>query len=110
MDAKELERMMAVWKRQKEQLDLLETTITAEILKREKSFEVEGVKAAFRKGARKFDYAFISDKAEPALVEKHTKVVEKTDWAKVCKELKITDIPFTQADPTVSLKLITKEK
>ncbi len=107
MTAPELKKMMSSWKSQKEQLDLLETTIKTEVLKRESTFETDDATATFRKGTRKFNYECdtVVMSAPLQLVEVHTKVVSKIDWKAICSTLKIKDIPFTQSDPTVSLKV-----
>ena len=113
VDMAALAQMMLDWEAAKARLDELSVLIEDDVLKIGKTQTVGNVRASFSKGRRSFDYEagakdhpMVSD----ATLSLFTVVPETpapyVDWRGVCKHAGIYDVPFTQGDPKVTVKLV----
>lgn len=106
---------MLQWETRRRELDALETEIAAAVLELGKTQTVGNVRASYSAGRKAYDYegAFY-DQLECAefgqqhhlelIKNKHRK--EVFDYRAICSDAEITEIPFTQGNPSVSVKLI----
>ena len=106
----ELAKAMLVWEDMRRKADNLEDDIKAAVLKMTKTQVVGNVRATYNRGRKQYDYergvmlGFTGhDNDLEEVVTNHTE--PRVAWKDVCKELEIEDIPFTQAKPSVTLKL-----
>lgn len=113
MNASELARLMLYWEDQKKGLTRTEERIKEAVLELGETVDTGNVRASYSKGRRKFDYLQAvaeQPKLAEADVTKFTTVIpqtEKVDWKAVCKHFGIKDIPFTQSEPGVTVKLLS---
>ena len=107
MDLSALAQDMLTWEKKRRELDNLEQAIKDTVLQLGQTQTVGNVRATYSKGRRSYDYrAAISDHGyrSPSQLSPWRKVTY--DYRQACNELGIEDIPFTQGEPSVSLKLI----
>ena len=72
------------------------------------------VRASYSKGRKSYDYhgAAVKEMAPWAEDERAAQIVsrltliEKVDWRLVCKDAEIDDIPFTESNPSVTIKVL----
>jgi len=117
LDPSALAQKMLDWRTKRLQLDQLEFQIKQSVLRMEKTQVVGNVRATYTKGRKTYDYEgrcsnlSLGDERSAEQVEvviaRHT--VPKTNWNKVCKELELKAVPYTQSKPSVSLKLEAAE-
>ena len=106
MDMSYLAKKMLEWEQARRMCDELEAAIRDSVLQLGKTQTVGNVKATYSKGRKRYDYFQAGGAASPGIVlECTTTPAPKTDWRAVCKAAGITEIPFTQSDPSVSVKL-----
>jgi len=105
-----LAEWMLKWERKKRELDELETAIHDTILQLGETVEVGNVKAQYRQGRKSYDYEAVGSDASDALREQFTKTMVKVDWRKLVLDgmgIEQNQIPFTESDPSVSIKLLS---
>lgn len=104
MDDNELARLLLRYAELEDDLSFIKEQITEQVLMREESVNVGSVKAVYYKGRRRYDYAAALEEADVPFdaMEKYKKF--SYDFKKACDELEITDIPFTQSPPSVSIR------
>lgn len=105
IDLSQLAKMMLDWEAYRRHLDEIETAIKDTVLQIGKTQTVGFVRASYSKGRKKYDYqgaVVVADLGNDALVP-FEKV--STDYRAACKALSI-EVPFTQSDPSVSVKLL----
>jgi hypothetical protein len=99
---------MLKWERMKRACDELEQAIKDTVLQLEKTQTVGNVRATYSGGRKTYDYwgaAAASGAADdPDIVGKYSEWI--TDWRRLCKEEEISEIPYTQSSPSVSLRLL----
>ena len=113
VDMSVLAEMMLEWEKVKARLDELSVLIEDDVLKIGKTQTVGNVRASYSKGRRSFDYE-AGAKDHPMVSDSTVKlftVVPETplpyvDWRGICKHAGIDDVPFTQGDPSVTVKLV----
>ena len=103
--------LMLDWAYLKEQIDDIEATITAEVLRLGKTVDIGYTSAVYSAGRRTFGWEQVAMEqgATEAVIEKYTTatVTVTTKWSEVCKEMEITDPPVLKAGtPSVTLKLV----
>ena len=107
VDMSELANLMLEWEIIKKKLDEVEAAIKASVLQIGKTQTVGNVRASFSNGRKRYDYK--------SAAEGHNMVSQETislftnpviDWRAICKHVGIDDVPFTQSDPSVTVKLI----
>lgn len=108
MNASELAQMMLLWEQKRVELDLLEAEIKTAVLTMGKTQTVGNVRATFSQGRKTYDYeaavkARGLNEASPMVLSHATL---KHDWRAVADELALTDIPYTQGEPSVAVKLV----
>ena len=121
MDASELAELMLEWEKVKRQLDEIEEGIKAEVLKLGVSQQVGNVRATYSAGRKRYDYEDAVNhtwnvaKEEgnteienlfPILMNRNARTVY--DYRTICQEAGIENVPFTQGEPSVSIKLQEK--
>ncbi len=107
MDAKQLAIKMLEYSDAQAAADELRAEIEAAVLELQKSQTVGNVKATYYKGRKSYRYAEAWEQdgeASGVDLELFTKV--SYDYRGACKEAGIEDVPFSQSDPSVSVKLI----
>ena len=107
-DPSALAKMMLDWELLRLKLDKLEAQIKYGVLELGKTQTVGNVRATYSRGRRTYDYRAAIDAAgydSPSQLAPWRKVTY--DYRQACKELKIDDIPFTQGEPSVSVKLLS---
>jgi len=108
VDKSYLAKLMLEWEQKKRELDELETAIEDSVLQLEETQQVGNVKASYYGGRKRYDYKTVGEDAPASLQESYTKTTVKVDWRNLVLEGMAVDkakIPFTQSDPSVSLKL-----
>jgi len=93
---------MLEWERKRQELDELERRIKDAVMVLGKTQTVGNVRATYSKGRRSFDYQAAAD----GNLFTEIKTVVSTDWKGICEHVGIDDVPFTQGNPSVSLKLL----
>jgi len=112
MDASVLAVKMLEWERLKRALDLLAERIQSAVLEIGKTQTVGNARASYSAGRKTYDYQEAADghiHVGEATVSLFTTIIPQTesvDWRAICKHAGIEDIPFTQSEPKVTLKLL----
>lgn len=107
MDMSYLARKMLEWEQAKRMCNELEAAIRDSVLEIAKTQVVGNVKATYSKGRKSYNYREAGASAPAEIIEICTITSSpKTNWRAVCKNAGISEIPFTQSDPSVSLKLL----
>jgi len=114
MDASELAQAMLRWEQVQREADALRAAIEAAVMEIGATQKVGNVTASYSNGRRTYDYRRAIDEAGqagmlvPDALEPFTKIVPATvsvDYRLACKHLGIEDVPFTQSEPSVTVKL-----
>ena len=106
MDASKLAAKMLEWEQAKRALDALTAEIQEAVLEIGQTQTVGNVRASYSAGRKTYDYeAGFEATGYP---EETLNVFRTTtvDYRAACKELNIQDVPFTQSEPSVSVKLL----
>ena len=109
MDASELAKMMLDWEKMRRRLDELEEAIRDSVLEIGTTQTVGNVRATYSKGRKSYNYREAADghpMVSEATIGLFTKSTPRTDWRGICKHAGIDDVPYTQGDPSVSVKLL----
>jgi hypothetical protein len=106
MDASELAQKMLAWEQAKRALDALTAEIEMAVLEIGKTQTVGNVRATYNQGRRTFLYETAAMLAEPDadIVQRYTTTKTVTDWKTVCEAIGC-DVPFTQGEPSVTVKM-----
>jgi hypothetical protein len=109
MNASQLASMMLEWEEMRRRLDVVEGNIKAAVLEVGQTQTVGRARATYTGGRKTYDYeaaAKVYPFLDPAVVEENSKVV--VDWRAVCGAHTIPQekVPFTQSEPSVTLKLL----
>lgn len=109
MNASELATTLLKWEEKKRSLDALREVIEAAVLELEQTQTVGNVRARYSKGRRTYDYkaAIEAANVESASLRPFRIVRSHIDYGAACLDFGITDIPFTQSPPSVSVKLLS---
>ena len=110
----DLAQAMLDWRRIKGDLDFAEAAIRREVLRLGETVTTGTVRATYNKGRKSYGYASAAtasydpdNDAHAAALAKHTvHPPPKTNWRLVCVDAEFTDIPFTQAEPSVTIKIL----
>lgn len=87
--------------------DELEAEIRKEVAEMASTVEIDGIKATYSEGRKTYKYEDAGKAhADEHIICKHTKPV--TDWRAVCKDAGLINVPFTQGEPSVSIKISDK--
>lgn len=106
MDSSELALKMLEWEKAKIALDILSAEIVVGVLAVGKTQTVGNVRASYSKGRKRYDYKTPGRSATVDTIAAYTMVPDpKTNWRAVCADAGF-DAPFTQSEPSVSLKLL----
>lgn len=104
MNASELARQMLYWEDQKKGLARTEERIKEAVLELGRTVDTGNVRASYSKGRKKYDYEVAAVSAEQSLVPFERLVV---DYRAACKAFRLTDVPVTQGEPSVTVKLLS---
>lgn len=106
MNASELARLMLKWEMLKREIETTELRIKEAVLELERTVDTGNVRASYSKGRVKYDYqaAAIANGCSLAPFERLI-----VDYRAACKGWAIPnqDIPFTQSEPNVTVKLLS---
>lgn len=109
MDARELAMAMLDYEKAQRKADELRAQVEAAVLEIGETQQVGNVKATYRNGRKSYDYkAAVKDDPGDIVLE-YTETKTRVDWrALVLDGLGINkdEIPFTQSDPSVSVKIV----
>ena len=107
MNQSELAQKMLEWETLVHELDELGKEIEDAVLELGKTVDAGNVRASYSGGRKKFNYEKAGWDARYAHIQRYTTTHQKTNWKKVCEAAgyEMEDIPFTQSEPTVTLKL-----
>lgn len=108
MDKSELALKLLEWEERRRVLDALEEEIKTAVLELGQSQQVGNVKAAYSGGRKQYDYEAVGADAPPSMVAAYTKTTEKVYWRDLVLEglgVDQAEIPYSQSDPSVSLRL-----
>ena len=107
LDRSALARLMLDWEHLRRRLDDIEAAIEASVLELGETVTTGNVRASYSAGRKRYDYkAACGDEPDPYLVEQFS--TKKIDWRKLALDgigLDKDEIPYTQSEPSVSLKL-----
>lgn len=112
VDMSDLAMRMLEWERQQKRADALRATIETAVMQIGRTQTVGNVRATYSKGRKSYDYSFAAGshpEIDKDILQSFTFTPSpRTDWRGVCGYLKIekADIPFTQSEPTVKVKLL----
>lgn len=107
-----LASMMLAWERTQLQADQLRIKIERTVLRIGKTQTVGNVRATYSGGRKTCDYHEAAERHPTisyAAIELFTVTPEpQTDWREVCDHIGVdkADIPFTQTEPSVTMKLL----
>ena len=114
MNESELAALMLEYEATQRRADELREAITAEVLARGKTVTAGNVKASYSAGRKSYDYvtalngAFALGAITDADLEpyrEHIPATVKLDARKACVGLKIEEVPYTQSEPRVTVKV-----
>ncbi len=112
IDTSRLAMKMLRWEEAQLFADGLRAEIETTVMAIGKTQTVGNVRASYSAGRKSYDYRKAADGnwlISEAAVEQFTVTPPpKTDWRKVCNHVGIKDIPFTQSDPSVRVKLLSE--
>ncbi len=99
---------MLAWEQAQRRADELRAEIETWVLDLGKTQTVGNVRATFSNGRKSYDYETAGQTAAPKIIAEFTTHIEKDviDWRLVCKKAEIADVPFTQSEPSVAVKLL----
>lgn len=111
MDMSTLAAKMLEWEKIKGQLNALTKEIQGAVMEIKTTQNVGNVRATYSQGRKSYEYSTAILKAQISTeqLKPFTKNIPATsvvDFRTACKELKIEDIPFTQPEASVSVKLL----
>jgi len=106
MNASELARLMLYWESQKRGLAKTEGRIKEAVLELGRTVDTGCVRASYSAGRKKYDYETAAKGVAPSTIRAFRVVREAVDWSGLCRDQEITDIPFTQGEPSVTVKLM----
>ena len=110
MNASELAQKMLEWEQKKRELDALTAEIETAVLEVAQTQTVGNVRATYSGGRKMYAYEETvlarNNDADAPVLQAHTTVVLQVQWKAVCDALGITDIPFLQTEPSVTVKLL----
>lgn len=106
MDSSELAAMMLTWERMRRELDSLEMEIKTAVLEIRKTQTVGNVRASYSAGRKSYDYLDVA-RGHPMVSEATIDLftTSKIDWRGICQHVGIDDVPYTQGEPSVTIKL-----
>ena len=106
MDMSQLASKMLEWETRKRELDVLTTEIEGVVLQIKQTQTVGNVRATYSQGRKAYDYREAVEKAgvPEDILERFTSSV--IDYRSVCANEKLADVPFTQGEPSVTVKLL----
>jgi len=104
MDASELATTMLEWEKARRHLDELTAIIQAATLEIGKTQTVGNVRATYSAGRKTYDYLGAASNVPCELWEPYAK--KSYDWKAICEAANITDIPFKESEPSVTVKLL----
>jgi len=113
MHARTLALKMLRWERLLQKADALAEEIQAVVLEIGKTQTVGHVRASYSGGRKSYDYHEAADGhkfVSEATIRLFTELIPETtriNWRGICEHAGIEDIPFTQSEPSVKLKLIS---
>jgi len=108
IDMSTLAQKMLEWEQAKQRLDEIELWIKEAVMIVGKTQTVGNVRASYSAGRRSFDYKSAAE-VHPMVSDATIKLFTKpgpVDWKGICEHAGIEDIPFTQSDPSVTVKLL----
>jgi len=112
MNANELAQKMLEWGEKNMELALLTAEIETAVLELGKTQNVGNVRATYRNGNKRYDYQKAAENAAAGTVALYTVTPEPvepvavTNWSKLCKGEGIKEIPYTQGEPSVKVKVV----
>lgn len=113
LDLSELAMKMLRWEEAQMFADQLRSKIEDMVMAIGKTYTVGNVKAVYSSGRKRYDYQTAADGlASNVAIELFTVMpAPRTDWRKICDHIGIekADIPFTQSEPSVKVKLLAAE-
>lgn len=106
MDMSELAMKMLEWEAKKRVLDKLEDEIKATVLEIGKTQTVGNVRASYNSGRKTYDYEGAAKSAtiDDEVIRVYSEI--RVDWRSVCAVAEITDIPYSESEPSVSLRIL----
>jgi len=113
MDARLLAQKMLDWGKLQQEASTLAEEIRAAVLDIGKTQTVGNVRASYSRGRKSYDYQEAADghiMVGEATVRLFTTIIPETkrvDWKSLCLHSGIEDIPFTQSEPSVKVKLLS---
>ncbi len=106
----ELAKMMLQWELAQRKADEIKEAIQDTVLQIGKTQTVGNVRASYSAGRKSYDYkeaAYDHPMVGRATIELFTTTpVPTIDWRGICKHVGIDDVPFTQSEPRVTVKLV----
>ena len=114
VDMSELARKMLRWEEAQLFADDLRAEIKSAVMRIGRTQTVGNVRASYSGGRKSYDYhAGAASVSAPiinrGIIERFTIVPPpRVDWRKICEHVGVNkaDIPFTQGDPSVAVKLL----
>jgi len=114
IDMSNLARMMLEWEMLQRRAVALQATIEATVMQIGKTQTVGNVRASYSGGRKSYNYsegAMLCPMVNQSVIKEFTITPEpRTDWRKVCEHAGVErdDIPFTQSEPSVTVKLLAE--
>ena len=114
IDLSELAGAMLKWERIQKEADLLRAEIEWAVMAIKRTQTTGNVRAVYNGGRKSYDYREAADghpMVSEATIKLYTIVTEpRTDWRNICQHVGLdkADIPFTQSEPSVKVKLLTE--
>lgn len=115
MNMSELAARMLEWEDTQRKADALRSEIEAAVMDLGKTQTVGNVRATYSAGRKSYDYRGAIDAAgqngfiTTEALDPYTTVVPASvsiDFRAACQGLGIEDVPYTQSEPSVSVKLV----
>jgi hypothetical protein len=108
MDKSKLAELMLEYEKMKKRLDEYKQAISDAVLQMQESVTAGNVTAKYYNGRKSYDYKAVTGMAPDELVQEYTKTTVRVDHRKLALDglgIAKEDIPYTQGDPRVSLKV-----
>ena len=105
MNNSELAAKMLEWEQTQVKADALALEIREAVLALGKTQTVGNVRATYSAGRKSYDYEDAALHHIPVdVIQKYMKPT--FDYRNACKDFGVTDIPFTESAPSVTIKLV----
>ena len=106
MNASELAKIMLEYEESQGYADALRKKIEDAVMELQSTQKVGNVTATYRKPRKTYNYEKAAEGVDGSVIVQFTEIpAPRVDWRKICAYAEIEEIPYTESEPSVSVKL-----